>query len=167
MPKTPNKLAETARRETMKNWHGYVCGSESNLHPIIAPFPKWTLREADGLWCAAFVYHCCQTSGMQFPIRPKEYASSNLAGCGAWEEWAQNDSRIEYFRTGEPQSGDIVLFDRVFCNAGHDHIGVVLDVLPDQIVTAEGNFGNVSAIVERPRDEHLRAFIRIPEDFIY
>lgn len=167
MQRMPNKLAETARHEALKSWHGYVCSSESNLDPIIAPFPKWTLREADGLWCAAFVYHCCQKSGMRFPIRPKECASSNLAGCGAWEEWAQNDARIEYICTGEPLSGDIVLFDRVFCNAAHDHIGVVLEVLSDRIITAEGNFGNVSAIVERPRDEHIRAFIRIPEDFIY
>ena len=157
---------ETARREALKNWHGDVCGSKSNLARIIAPFPKWTLREADGLWCAAFVYHCCMESGMRFPIRPKECIRCNLAGCIAWEEWAQTDERLEY-RTGEPQPGDIVLFDRVFCNAEHDHIGVVLEVFPDRLVTAEGNFGNVSTIVERPRDEHIRAFIRIPEDFSY
>ena len=167
MQSTPNKLAETARQEALKNWHGFVAGAESNLAPIIAPFPKWTPEEADGLWCAAFVYHCCQKSGMQFPIRPKACVSSNLAGCGAWEEWAQSDDRLGYFRDGEPQPGDIVLFDRVFCNAGHDHIGVVLEVHPDRIITAEGNFGNVSAIVERPRDEHIRAFIRVPADFIY
>lgn len=160
-------LAETARREALKCWHGYVCGSESNLAPIISHFPKWTLREADGLWCAAFAYHCCIQSGMQFPIRPKECLSSNLAGCGAWEEWAQADGRLEYFRAGDPQPGDIVLFDRVFCDAAHDHIGVVLEVQSDRLSTAEGNFGNVSAIVERPRDEHIRAFIRIPEVFIY
>lgn len=167
MQRTPNKLAETARREALKCLHGFVCGSESTLASIIAPFPKWTLREADGLWCAAFVYHCCTESGMRFPIRPKECISSNLAGCSAWEEWAQSDGRLSYFRTGEPQPGDIVLFDRVFCNAEHDHIGIVLEALPDRLITAEGNFGNVSAIVERPLDAHIRAFIRIPEYFSY
>lgn len=159
-------MAKTARREAAKFYHGYVSGTESNLSPIIAPFPKWTLKEADGLWCAAFVYHCCIESGMQFPVRPKECVSCNLAGCGAWEEWAQADDRLEYFAS-EPQPGDLVLFDRVFCNAEHDHIGVVLEVHPDRLTVAEGNFGNVSAIVERPRDEHIRAFIRIPEGFAY
>lgn len=167
MQRLPNKLAEAARREALKGWHGFVCGTESNLAPIIAPFPKWTLREADGLWCAAFVYRCCIESGMQFPIRPRECISSNLAGCSAWEEWAQSDGRLEYFRTGSPAPGDIVLFDRVFCDAEHDHIGIVLEVLPDRLITAEGNFGNVSAVVERPRDEHIRAFIRIPENLSY
>lgn len=162
-----SKLAEAARREAAKFYHGCVSGTESNLAPIIAPFPRWTLREADGLWCAAFVYHCCIESGMSFPIRPKECVSCNLVGCGAWEEWAQADPRIGYFRDGEPQPGDIVLFDRVFCDAGHDHIGVALEIHPDRLLTAEGNFGNVSAIVERPRDEHIRAFIRIPEGFVY
>ena len=158
------RLTETARREALKGWHG---GAESNLAPIIAPFPKWKLQEADGLWCAAFAYHCCIESGMQFPIRPKECVSCHLAGCIAWEEWAQSDSRIEYFREGEPHPGDLVLFDRVFCSAEHDHIGIVLEVFSDHLVTAEGNYGNVSAIVERPRDEHIRAFIRIPEGFVY
>ena len=164
MRRTQNKLATVARQEALKNWHG---GADSNLSKIIAPFPGWTLGEADGLWCAAFVYHCCIESGMQFPIRPKECGSCNLAGCVAWEEWAQADSRLAYFRDNEPQPGDLVLFDRVFCNAEHDHIGVVLEIYPDRLITAEGNFGNVSAIVERPRNEHIRAFIRIPEDFIY
>ena len=104
---------------------------------------------------------------MQFPIRPDECTSCNLAGCIAWEEWAKADPRLEYFREGEPLPGDIVLFDRVFCDAAHDHIGVVLEVRPDRLVTAEGNYGNVSAIVERPRDEHIRAFIRIPDEFVY
>ncbi|MBQ9950998.1 MAG: CHAP domain-containing protein [Clostridia bacterium] len=167
MQKMENKLAAAARREALKGWHGYVSGAESNLAPIIAPFPKWTLHEADGLWCAAFAYHCCIASGMRFPIRPAECASSNLAGCGAWEEWAQADPRIEYFRTGKPEPGDLVLFDQVFCNAEHDHIGVVLEVHPDRLITAEGNCGNVSAIAERPRDRHIRAFIRLPQDFVY
>jgi hypothetical protein len=104
---------------------------------------------------------------MQFPIRPTECITCNLAGCIAWEEWARADGRLEYFRTGSPAPGDIVLFDRVFCSAEHDHIGIVLEAQPDSLTVAEGNFGNVSAVVKRPRDEHIRAFIRLPEDFIY
>ncbi len=60
---------------------------------------------------------------------------------GAWDELAAGDSRIEYHRREEdfiPDTGDIVLFDRVFCGEEHDHIGVVLEVGDGELVTAEG-----------------------------
>ena len=122
------------------------------------------------MWCAAFVYYCCQKSGMSFPIRPAGCISSNLAGCPAWEEWANADENLLLFKENSeytPRAGDIVLFDRVFNNSEHDHIGVVLDVRPEHIVTAEGNFNNVSAVVERKRDEHIRCYIRIPDQYQY
>ena len=164
-----HKLAEIARNEAMKFYHGYVSETESNLDEIIGHFPKWTKQEADGLWCAAFVYHCCRSAGYEIPIRPKECVSSNLAGCLAWEEWAKADQRIGYFERSEaaPHEGDIVLFDRVFENAEHDHIVIVVRVNADSILTAEGNFNNVSCLVERRMDEHIRAYIRIPEGFVY
>ena len=165
-----HQLAVTAEKEAKKFYHGFVSCTESNLHEIIAPFPKWTLREADRIWCAAFVYYCCQKSGMSFPIRPKECASCNLAGCIAWEEWAEKDENLCYFKESSavsPRIGDIVLFDRVFDNTEHDHIGIVLEVSAEYIVTAEGNFNNISAVVERKRDEHIRGYIRIPEKYQY
>ena len=165
-----NKLAEIARKEAMKFYHGYVSGTESNLGEIIGYFPKWTKEEADGLWCAAFVYHCCGIAGYRLPVRPKECVTCNLAGCIAWEEWAKADARVEYYPGDSgiwPQEGDIVLFDRVFCDAEHDHIGVVVEVKGDVLLVAEGNFGNVSCLVERRRDAHIRAYIRIPYGFVY
>ena len=165
-----HSLADTAEKEAKRFFHGYSSGTKSNLEKIIAPFPGWTLQEADGVWCAAFVYYCCQKAGMLFPIRPDECVSCNLAGCPAWEEWAAADDNLLIFKENSdccPQTGDIVLFDRVFNNSEHDHIGIVLDVQTDHIVTAEGNFNNVSAIVERKRDEHIRCYIRIPEKYKY
>ncbi len=167
-----HKLASIAREEACRCFHGCVSGTESNLDPIIAPFPKWTKAEADGNWCAAFVYYCCGKAGYGVPIRPAEGLSCNLAGCGAWEEWAMTDEQLAYHRPSnadnfEPAAGDIVLFDRVFNGSEHDHIGIVLDAKQDRIVTAEGNINNISGILERPRDEHIRAYIRIPENFIF
>lgn len=165
-----NSLANIAEKEAKQFYHGYVSEIESNLGELIAPFPKWTLQEADSVWCAAFVYYCCQKAGMSFPIRPVECISCNLAGCIAWEEWAKADINLLFFEENSksaPQAGDIVLFDRVFNNSEHDHIGVVLDVQPEFIVTAEGNFNNVSAVVNRKRDEHIRGYIRIPEKYQY
>ena len=161
-------LADMAEKEAKIFFHGYVSRTQSNLEEIIAPFPKWTLEEADGVWCAAFVYHCCRKAGLRFPIRPAECVSCNLAGCIAWEEWAAADKNLLFFKENSeyaPQAGDIVLFDRVFNGSEHDHIGIVLDVQPEHIVTAEGNFNNVSAVVERKRDEHIRCYIRIPENY--
>ena len=125
---TRKKLAEIAGKAAQIPFHGYLEGKESNLDPVIRFFPKWTLREADGLWCAAFVYYCCREAGFEIPIRPEACKTCHLAGCVAWEEFAQGDVRIEY-RIGEesfvPEAGDIVLYDRVFENREHDHMGIV------------------------------------------
>lgn len=157
------KLAETARELALRCYHGYVSGTESNIDEIIAPFPGWTKREADGLWCAAFVYFCCRQAGYSFPIRPVEGLICNLAGCIAWEEWAHADERLAYVLPEAPEAGDIVLFDRVFDGSEHDHIGIVVAVRDDEITVAEGNFNNVSAVVARKRDDHIRCYIRLPE----
>ena len=121
-----------------------------------------------GLWCAAFVYYCCMQAGYRFPIRPKECVSCNLAGCGAWEEWAKADNRVGWLaNTCLPQPGDIVIYDKVFENKVHDHIGIVVEVRESSILAAEGNLGNMSGVVERPRDGHIRGYISLPDHFEY
>ena len=52
-------LANVARAEALKCFHGFVMGTTSNIAPLIAPFPTWTIEEADHNWCATFVYYCC------------------------------------------------------------------------------------------------------------
>lgn len=167
---TRQTLAMAAEKAAQIPFHGYMEGKKSNLEPMLRFFPKWTLREADGLWCAAFVYYCCREAGFEIPIRPDTCKSCHLAGCIAWEEFAQGDARIEYRRGEEgfvPEPGDIVLYDRVFENKEHDHIGIVLENRGDMILAAEGNVNNVSGIIERPKDEHIRAYIRIPDGYEY
>lgn len=167
---TRKQLAETAKAMALIDLHGFVDGEMSNLEPVIYPFPGWTLKEADRLWCAAFVYYCCREAGFDIPIRPAECRTCHLAGCIAWEEFATGDPRIEYHRGGEdfvPEAGDIVLYDRVFEDREHDHIGIVLENREDTILVAEGNIDNRSGIVERPADGHIRAYIRIPDGFRY
>ena len=167
---TREQLAQVARDKALMPFHGTVDGLASNLGPIVQFFPTWSVEEADGLWCAAFVYHCCREAGFDLPIRPKECQTCHLAGCIAWEEWAKGDPRIEYHPGAEgfiPEAGDIVLYDRVFENGAHDHIGIVLENRGQTILAAEGNVGNVSGLMERPQDEHIRAYIRIPDGFRY
>ena len=91
--------------------------------------------------------------------------------CGGMEEFAMGDSRIEYHKADdfEPEAGDIVLYDHVFCNAEYDRIGIVLLTFRDHLVSAEGNYAhtNTSAIVSRPRDWHIRGYISLPDGFRY
>ncbi|MBR3739805.1 MAG: CHAP domain-containing protein [Clostridia bacterium] len=167
---TREKLAKAAREKALIPFHGYIQGQASNLAPIIRFFPKWTLEEADGLWCAAFVYFCCVEAGFEIPYRPKECIACHLAGCLGWEEFAISDPQITYRKRTEayvPQAGDIVLYDRVFNSQEHDHMGIVLQKRKDTILAAEGNVRNVSGLIERPLDEHIRAYIRIPDGYQY
>ena len=170
MKATRSFLAEIACEKAKTPFHGFEDGLESNLAPIVQLFPKWTLEEADGLWCAAFVYYCVREAGFDIPIRPDECTICHLAGCIAWEEFAIGDPRIEYYKGGRgfsAEAGDIVLYDGVFENREHDHIGIVIEKRENTILTAEGNVNNRSGIIERPLDEHIRAFIRIPDGYSY
>jgi hypothetical protein len=171
MAATRTQLAQTARALALKPYHGYIHHQESNIAPIVAHFPRWNLVEADGLWCAAFVYHCCMEAGFRFPSRPEGCKSGSLAGCSAWEEFAIRDPHILYHKGDDfsPQPGDIVLYDYVFCQQEHDHIGIVLEADAQHLLAAEGNCppGNVSGLVYRARDKHIRGYIRLPEGFVY
>lgn len=165
---TRENLAKVAKEKALLPFHGAADGKASNLAPIAALFPTWSEDAADGLWCAAFVLYCFREAGFAIPYRPKACKTCHLAGCLGWEEFAKFDPRIEYHKgDGDfvPQAGDIVLYDRVFENAEHDHIGIVLEKREHTILAAEGNLNNISGVIERPIDEHIRAYIRIPDGY--
>ena len=167
---TRENLAKVAKETAEIPFHGNVDGMASNLEPVVRPFPTWNVRDADGLWCAAFVYYCCAEAGFGIPYRPTECKTCHLAGCLGWEEFAIGNQRIEYHRGAEgfvPEAGDIVVYDRVFENKDHDHIGIVLEKRERTILTAEGNVNNRSGIIERSIDEHIRAYLRIPDGYHY
>lgn len=58
---------------------------------------------------------------------------------------------------------------KVFINQEHDHIGIILEVDADTITVAEGNafHDNISRIIKRRIDKHIRAYIRIPDGYSY
>lgn len=170
MKATKDELVKIAKEMALRPFHGNLNGSNTNIAPLIAHFPKWNVNDADGLWCAAFVYHCCRLAGYEIPYSPDECITCSLAGCGGWDEFAQGDNRIGYYKGNEdfsPVSGDIVLYDNMFCDQEHDHIGIILEATDTQIITAEGNVDNQSKIVTRKRDDQIRAFIRIPDGYKY
>jgi hypothetical protein len=167
------KLAELAKVEALRPFNGFLPDKAPNIQPIVDLFPKWTIEQADRNWCAGFVYYCCVKAGFSIPYSPEECVSCSLAGCGCWEDFAMGDGRMEYHHGSKvnfyPEAGDIVLYDRVFINREHDHIGIVLENKDYTIVVAEGNTynDNISRVVERSKDEHIRAYIRIPDGFTY
>lgn len=122
---TRKKLVEIARQKAELPFHGYIEGEESNIEPMINLFPKWNIKDADKLWCAAFVYYCCIEAGFVIPYSPNECVTCSLAGCGGWEEYAIADCQIEYHKKEEtfiPKAGDIVLYDRVFIDQEHEQV---------------------------------------------
>ena len=169
---TRRYLAAVAHKQATLPFHGKIEGAASNIKPIIDLFPNWNVTDADGMWCAAFVYYCCIKAGFEIPYSPDTCMTCSLAGCGGWEEFALGDKRIEYCGRAEnrlPAPGDIVLYDRVFIGQEHDHIGIVLSADENSITAAEGNIrgSNTSGIITRLRDEHIRGYIRIPDGFRY
>lgn len=46
-------------------------------------------------------------------------------------------------------------------------MGIVLENYDDYMISAEGNVENVSRILERKKNDHIRAYIRIPDNFSY
>ena len=159
-------LANTAQAQARKFWHGNAMGAATNLQPIADLFPKtesWDVNNWDNCWCAAFVYWCCIKAGFNLPVKyESETVSCNFAGCIAWEQWAKLPE-VNYWvnKDKSPEIGDIALFDYVFKNEEHDHIGIIIDVRGGFIITAEGNFNNTSAIVKRTFD-NVRGYIRLP-----
>jgi len=162
-----NHLAKLAVENAKYPFHGNVMGLSSNLQPIVDLFPTWDIENWDNRWCAAFVYYCCIESGYKIPVKHSdETVKCNFAGCSAWEAWARLDENNFYFKMGEefePQVGDIILYDNVFMNQEHDHIGIIVEVQKTYFRVAEGNIGNISAIVKRPLNTNVRGFIRIPD----
>jgi hypothetical protein len=165
------RLAVCAEAFARKPFHGNTTGLPSNIKPITDHFPRGPRSDFEGKWCAAFVYHCSVAAGYDLPHRHPAPLTCNFAAVRAWLEWAKLPGNGFYFarsRKGfSPQRGDIVIYDGVFDPGPHDHIGVALQVADKTLTVAEGNVGNISAVVERTMGRHVRGFIRIPDGYAY
>lgn len=63
--------------------------------------------------------------------------------------------------------GDLVIYDYVFCNKEHDHIGIVLENYSNSIRVAGGDINNVSGVMIREKNNHIRGYIRISDEYTY
>ena len=127
----------------------------------------WQLETVEKIVGWRFCILCVIKAGSIYRKISERSVSCNFAGVKAWEEWAKLSENQYWLSSKSPsftlEPGDIVLFDHVFLNQEHDHIGIVVEVKRNTIKTAEGNLNNVSAIVERPIEEHIRGVVRLPE----
>ncbi|BCG60807.1 CHAP domain-containing protein [Paenibacillus sp. URB8-2] len=142
------------------------CGPD--LEPILGYFPRKD-KNIGFDWCAAFVYHCCCEAGLKLPIRYPEPVTCNFAWVKAWLDWSQLTGF--YFQASDltytPEHGDLIIFDNILGDGPQDHIGVVLGMDKDKVITAEGNFHNRSGIFHRDRLKNVNGFIRIDDTYQY
>ena len=52
-----------------------------------------------------------------------------------------------------------------YVDCQYDHTGVVPQSTSNTIIAAEGNLNNTAEIIERPKDEHIGGYIRIPDEY--
>lgn len=158
------KLAEIAKEEAMKFYHGNIMGSDSNLYIISEDFCNndFTVDMLENCWCTVFVYYCIKRAGYKLCIKPSGVKRS-LGEVGIWEQWSKlKEVNLWESDIKKPEIGDIVLFNNVFDGNNPDHIGIVVNFSSDFIETAEGNFNNVSAIVRRSYS-CIRGYVRFSE----
>lgn len=165
------RLSKVAYEMAMTPYHGQVMGLDSNLEPIVTHFPPWALENWDNRWCAAFVYHCVVNTGVNLPMHFKHTEiPCNFAGCIAWECYAKIQEKKAYFLPTDegfvPRAGDIVLYDGVYENKPHDHIGIVIENHLLDLKVAEGNVGNISSVVMRKKNKQIRAYLRFEFDVV-
>ena len=160
------RLAEVAREEARKNYHGDIDTAIGNLQPIAELFDvveDVTLESLNGDWSGAFVFLCTALANLGLPVRyPDPRVPASFASVYAWEAYARLPKIHLWYSSAEiPEVGDLVVFD--YEEGKPPKMGVILSVLEDCLEIAVGNHRNHSAIIERPIGEGIRGYIRLKD----
>lgn len=163
----PYNFARSCRIEAEKGLLWYV-GSEAEKYSkhfyTWFGFKKWA-------WCAAFIAWNCRKIGLEIPGDNSHGGKNTFAFC---EEWQEQGKRKGWYteNKGDPtklQTGDILLFDYHQTNYSdpdlnnEHHIGCYLEDLGNGLyLSAEGNYGNKTALVKRELIT-LEGWVRIPK----
>lgn len=157
-------LAEIAREEARKNYHGDTDTTMSNLQGLAELFDAVdgvTLDTLSKDWSGAFAYLCTELAGVGLPLKyPDPRVRASFASVAAWEDYARLP-KIRLWHSGEesPEMGDLVIFEDVAGKA--PRMGVVLTVEDLSMEVALGNHRNHSAIIEHPLFQGIRGYIRL------
>lgn len=158
------KLARIAEAEARKNYHGNTVAAIGTLQPIASLFAGQkdvTEETLDADWSGAFVYLCVSLAGLPIPAHyPDPRIGGSFTTALAWARYARLPKiRMWHSPAEEPEVGDLVVMEQ---GEGKPlQIGVVLSVSEEMLETAEGNYHNHSALVERARDEHILGYVRL------
>ena len=159
-------LAEVAREEARKNYHGNTAAAISNLQPLDALFEvvdDVTLDTLNADWSGAFVFFCTEIAGMGMPIRyPDPRVRASFANVWAWMDYARLPKiRAWHTPNEEPEIGDLVIFEQIAEKP--PKMGIVLAIEGDTIDVAVGNHRNHSAVIEHSKTEGVCGYIRLED----
>lgn len=158
------KLAEIAREEARKNYHGDTIAAIGNLQPLAELFEAAddvTLESLNENWSGAFAYLCTDAAGIGLPIRyPDPRVMGSFAFVEAWEQYARLP-KIHLWKSADemPEIGDLVILEPT--NTGTRQMGILLAITEDSMELAVGNYHNHSAVIERPLFQNVRGLIRL------
>ena len=157
-------LAEIAREEARKNYHGDTTAAIGNLQPLAELFDvvdDVTLEALNADWSGAFVFLCTERADMGLPVRyPDTRVRASFADVVSWEQYARLPKIHAWLASDtRPEIGDLVIFEYV--SGKPPKMGVVLSVAEETIDVAVGNHHNHSAVIEHSRTEGIRGYIRL------
>jgi hypothetical protein len=147
-------LGDFAEQEAAKQlkWEGPGNEAEKYLSIFREPMLKLGQIGSEKVlydWCGAFVFFCCQKTGVQVPIQPQGFWAT-MALVESWKYWAKNNGYWHPKGDFIPKRGDIILFDWEG-DGIPNHIGIVRGYTPGNtsIQTSEGNKKNLSGNFKR------------------
>jgi len=112
-------------------------------------------------WCGAFVYYCCLEAGFRFPPKPVPSYRYTLGAVPAWRNWAAREGFFHPTGSLTPEAGDIALYNQACSDQQPDHIGIVLEVAKEGILSAEGNLANRTGLALREFSV-IDGYVRLP-----
>lgn len=160
------KLAEIAREQARRNFHGDTVAAIGNLQIFAELFEMAdgvTLESLNNDWSGAFVYLCTELAGMGLPVRyPDPRVPASFASVVAWEAYARlPKTRLWHTSAELPEIGDLVIL--AYEEGKPPRMGIVLAVEDGMMELAMGNHHNHSAIVEQSIGEGVRGFVRLKD----
>lgn len=155
-------LAQIARVEASKNYHGDTPAAIGNLQPLLAQFDGCDLSEdVCQNWSGVFLYHCVRLAGSLLPPKyPDSRVHSAFDRVEAWWEYARLPKIHSLLSPALiPEVGDLAVFRQP--GNGKPLIGVVLAVGEGTLELAAGDYHNHSALVELSVVDSVMGYIRL------
>ncbi len=169
---TRNRLAQIARKEAESGFRGEKEMAGPEIERYLSVFrqalnlngstDQYSDKRMGYDWCGAFVYYCCLKAGFNIAAKPIPTYRYTLAAVPAWQNWAYI-KRIYIEHGKNAEIGDIVLYNNVYNDVPLDHMGIVIEVSVNSILSAEGNNDNRTGLFNRSY-ERIAGYVRLPKN---